>query len=47
MMTEMPELHDLCPQSKEVLEKPYEQMDEGERTRIHYCDSIIALCETV
>jgi hypothetical protein len=47
LMIERPELHDLYQDSDTNLTKTYEQMSPQEKAKIHYCDTIIALCETV
>lgn len=48
MMIEKQELHSLYEYSEKDLEKgKYEEMSQDEKTLIHYCDTIIALCETV
>ncbi len=47
LMIEKPELHALYEYSSEELIKTYEQLSSEEKMRVHYCDTIIALCETV
>ncbi len=47
LMVEKPQLHALYQYSAKELNKTYEQLTVEEKARVHYCDSIIALCETV
>jgi hypothetical protein len=47
LMVERPELHGLYEDSPEELTKTYEQLSPEERAKVLYCDTIIALCETV
>jgi len=47
LMVEKPQLHALYEYSAKELNKTYEQLTVEEKARVHYCDSIIALCETV
>ena len=47
LMIENSELHSLYEYSPTDLSKTYEQLSSGERARVHYCDTLIALCETV
>jgi hypothetical protein len=47
LMIEKTELHGLYDYSEEAMERTYQQMNPDERARIHYCDTLIALCETV
>jgi hypothetical protein len=46
LMIEHPELHDLY-QNSRCDNKSYDDMSPSERSKIHYCDAVIALCETV
>src|SRR6266508_1923020 len=47
MMVEKPELHALYCYSSDELTKTYEQLSPDQKARVHYCDTIIALCEPV
>ena len=47
LMVEKPELHSLYEYSAADLTKTYEQLSPDERAKVHYCDTVIALCETV
>lgn len=47
LMVERPELQDLYEYSDQALRKAYEEMSPAERAKVHYCDTIIALCESV
>jgi len=47
MMVEKPELQGLYTYSAVDLTKPYEEMSSDERSMVHYCDTVLALCETV
>ena len=47
IMVEKAELHGLYDYSSDDLAKTYEQLSPAQRARVHYCDTIIALCETV
>ena len=47
LIIEKPEIHALYEYSKQDLTRTYEQMSSEEKTRVHYCDTLIALCETV
>jgi len=47
LMVEKPELHSLYEYSTVDLTKTYEQLSSDERAKVHYCDAVIALCETV
>jgi len=47
LMIERKELHALYEYSDKDIKKTYEQLSPDEKARVHYCDTIIALCETV
>ena len=47
LMVENKNLHGLYDYSTKDLTKSYNQLSGAEKTRIHYCDTLIALCETV
>ncbi len=47
LMVEMSELHDLYEYSPRKLTRSYEDMSPEERSQVHYCDMVIALCESV
>ncbi len=47
LMVEKPELQSLYEYSPTDLTKTYEQLSPDERAKVHYCDTLIALCETV
>jgi hypothetical protein len=47
LMIERKELQALYEYSDKDIKKTYEQLSLDEKARVHYCDTIIALCETV
>jgi hypothetical protein len=47
LMVEKPELHALYEYSSEDICKTYEELSPEQKSRVHYCDTIIALCEPV
>ncbi len=47
LMINSSDLHALYDYSPKDLNKSYGDLSAGERARVHYCDLIIALCETV
>jgi hypothetical protein len=47
LMVENPELHAIYEYSQRNLTKKYKEMSAEDKARIHYCDALIALFETV
>ena len=47
LMVERQELHAIYDYSKTDITRNYNQLSPDEKARAHYCDTIIALCETV
>jgi hypothetical protein len=47
LMVEKKELHAIYEYSDRDIKKTYDQLSSDEKARVHYCDTIIALCETV
>ena len=47
LMVENQELHALYESSDRDIKKTYDQLSPNEKARVNYCDTIIALCETV
>ncbi|HYU09141.1 MAG TPA: hypothetical protein VEK77_07170 [Gemmatimonadales bacterium] len=47
IMVEKAELQGLYDYTSEELTRNYQQLSAAQRARVHYCDTIIALCETV
>ena len=47
LMIERPELHGLYNYSPINIESTYANLTPEQKARVHYCDTIIALCETV
>ncbi len=47
LLVENKDLHSLYNYSSEDIAKSYEELSDAQKSRVHYCDLIIARCETV
>ena len=46
-MVERPELHDIYAYSGDDIDGDYRALSTEQRARVHYCDALLSLCETV